>query len=350
VEPSAKDPTIEAAVRALNKGEVPWTLHGRCEYASDPGQWGASLINDAEVMIACLDAAAPESVVEVGAYAGDLTRLLLEWAEGSGARVWAIDPEPQPELVQLDEDRSDLELVQAPSIEALERIPLPQAAVIDGDHNYYTVSEELRLIGEKASGADLPLLMFHDVCWPHARRDSYYIPERIPEEHRQPIVEGAGLFPGESKVRLGGLPYHYAAELEGGPRNGVLTAVEDFVAEREGLRLAVVPAFFGFGVVWHRDAPWAEALAAVVEPLDRNPLLERLEANRVFHLASMHSQMVQAAIAQQRVARQEVVLRRLLESSAFSVAERLSRLRERVGIGRQATVVSKDDVRRAIAD
>jgi hypothetical protein len=350
VESTAKDPTIEAAVRALRNGEVPWTLHSRCEYASDPGQWGASLINDAEVMIACLDAAGPTSVVEVGAYAGDLTRLLLDWAEGSGARIWAIDPDPQPELVQLDDERPDLDLIRATSVEGLEEIPLPQAAVIDGDHNYYTVSEELRLIGEKAFGGDLPLLMFHDVGWPHARRDSYYVPERIPEEHRQPIVQGAGLFPGESKARLGGLPYHFAAREEGGPRNGVLTAVEDFVTEREGLRLAVVPAFFGFGVVWHRDAPWADALAAVVEPLDRNPLLERLEANRVFHLASMHNQMVQAAIAQQRAARQEVVLRRLLESSAFSVAERLSRLRERVGIGRHATVVSKDDVRRALAD
>jgi hypothetical protein len=347
---TAKDPTIDAAVRALNKGEVPWTLHSRCEYASDPGQWGASLINNAEVMVACLDAAAPQSVVEVGAYAGDLTRLLLDWAEGSRARVWAIDPEPQPELVQLDAERSDLHLVRAPSIEALASIPLPEAAVIDGDHNYYTVSEELRLIDEKASGSNMPMLLFHDVCWPHARRDSYYAPERIPEEHRQPIVEGAGLFPGESKVRLGGLPYHFAAEREGGPRNGVLTAVEDFVAERDGLRLAVVPAFFGLGVVWHRDAPWGEAVARVVEPVDRNPLLERLEANRVFHLASMHNQMVQAAIAQQRAARQAVVLRRLLESSAFSVAERLSRLRERVGIGRHATVVSKDDVRRALAD
>ena len=53
--------------------------------------------------------------------------------------------------------------------------------VIDGDHNYYTVSEELRLIGERAAGAELPLLLFHDVCWPHARRDDYFAPELIPE-------------------------------------------------------------------------------------------------------------------------------------------------------------------------
>ena len=54
--------------------------------------------------------------------------------------------------------------------------------IIDGDHNYFTVSEELRLIGERAPGAELPLLLFHDVCWPHGRRDDYFDAELIPEE------------------------------------------------------------------------------------------------------------------------------------------------------------------------
>jgi Methyltransferase domain len=350
VEATAQNPTIQAAVRALIDGEVPWTLNRRCPYESDPAQWGHSLINDVELITACLDGSGARSVVEVGAYAGDLTRLLLDWAEGSGARVWAIDPEPQPELLQLDEARPDLELIRATSLEALQSVPLPDAVVIDGDHNYYTVREELRLLGQKASEGELPLLLFHDVCWPHARRDSYYAPERIPEEHRQPVVTGAHLVPGDPGTRLGGLPYKFAAAREGGPCNGVLTAVEDFVAEGEGLHLALVPAFFGVGVVWHRDARWATAVAEVLEPLDRHPVLERLEANRVFHLASHHQQMAHAAMAQQRLARQEAVLRRLLESSAFSVAERLSRVRERLGIGRQAAVVSKDEVRRALSD
>jgi hypothetical protein len=183
------------------------------------------------------------------------------------------------------------------------------------------------------------------VCWPHARRDSYFSPEAIPDEHRKPMVQGAGLFPGEAGLRPGGLPFTWAAEEEGGPGNGVLTAVEEFVAERDGLRLAIVPAFFGLGVAWHRDASWAGAIADVVDRWDRNPLLERLEANRVFHLASVHVQMVQAALLQQRNARQEALLRELLKSKTFSVAELLSRLRQR---GRPA--YSKEDVRRVLAD
>ena len=63
--------------------------------------------------------------------------------------------------------------------------------IIDGDHNYFTVSEELRLIAERAAGAALPLLLFHDVGWPHARRDDYYAAERIPEADRRPLAGDA---------------------------------------------------------------------------------------------------------------------------------------------------------------
>jgi hypothetical protein len=303
----------------------------------------------AELMLPCLDAVGARSVVEVGAFAGDLTRLLVRWAERSGARVAAVDPSPKDQLVALAEQHGQLELIRATSLEALGRIELPDAMIIDGDHNYHTVSEELRLIAERAGAGALPLLIFHDVAWPHARRDDYFDPELIPEERRHPIAaKGNGIFPGDPGVRADGLPYPKSAAHEGGPRNGVLTAVEDFVATRDDLRLVVVPAFFGLGVVWERSAAWAAELARILDPWDRNPLIERLEANRVHHLAHGYSLQVRLWRLEQRQSRQEAVLARLLKSSAFALAERLSRLRMRAGIAPAESVVSKDEVRRAL--
>jgi Methyltransferase domain len=320
-------------------------------YLNDPDRWGTSLAQMAEIMLPCLDAAGARSVVEVGAFAGDLTRVLVDWAATAGARVGAIDPSPQDALERLAEQHPELDLIRETSVEALPRVELPDAVVIDGDHNYYTVSEELRLIGERAEGAELPLLLFHDVCWPHARRDDYFAPELIPEDFRQPLAGASGgIFPGDEGLRPGGLPYPKSAAREGGERNGVLTAVEDFVASREGLRLAVVPAFFGFGLVWHLSAPWAADVARIVDTWDRHPVFERLEANRVLHLAGKHVRTSELWQAQERLARQEAVLRRLLESSAFSVAERLSRLRAAAGVASEQSVVSKDEIRRALAD
>ena len=62
--------------------------------------------------------------------------------------------------------------------------------MIDGDHNYFTVREELRLIGERAQGAALPLLLFHDVGWPHGRRDDYFDAGAIPR--RGQALAGGG--------------------------------------------------------------------------------------------------------------------------------------------------------------
>lgn len=329
---------------------VPTAMPQHDPYLHDPDRWGVSLSQSAELMLPCLDAAGARSVAEVGAFAGDLTRVLVSWAASSGAAVMAIDPSPQPALVALAEAEPSLELVRETSLDALPHIAMPDAVVIDGDHNWHTVTEELRLIDERCAGGTLPLLLFHDVNWPHARRDDYYAAELIPADRRLPVAGAdGGIFPGEPGLRpSGGLPYPRSAAVEGGPRNGVLTAVEDFVAGREDLRLAVIPSFFGFGVLWSLKAPWADAVAAIVDPWDRHPLLERLEANRVHHLALGHTRLIELWEARERQARQEAVLRRLESSSAFAVADRLARLRRRLGIAPGELAVTKDEIRRAL--
>jgi hypothetical protein len=322
-------------------------------YADPVGSWSTSLANVAEVMVPCIELTGARSVAEIGAYRGDLTRLLVDWAARTGGRVLAIDPSPQPGLVELDAQRDELVLVRDTSVNALPAIDLPDVVVIDGDHNYWTVSEELRLIAKRASGARTPLLMFHDVSWPHAYRDDYFDIGLIPEEYRQPVAgpdRSRGLYPGDPGLRPGGLSYPRSAVSEGGERNGVRTAVEDFVSSHQGLRFARVPAFFGFGVVWHEDAPWADRVAEHMEPWDENPVLERLEANRVRLLADVQAHASELRRLREQQGPREAVLRRLLDSSAFALAERLSRLRDRVGVGRDATVVSKEEIRRALGE
>jgi hypothetical protein len=296
---------------------------------TDPGRWGHSLANLGEIWLPVLDVAAPSTVVEVGAYAGDVTLIVLEWARNSGARVISIDPDPQPSLVALAEQNAELELVRATSLEALRTLPEADAVIIDGDHNYYTVSQELALIAEHAGDAGLPLLLCHDVGWPHARRDSYYALDTIPPEHRQQTIEGGYVFPGEKGLKEGGLIYRWPAVREGGERNGVLTAIEDFLEARDGLRFALVPAFFGLGVIWERQAAYADALETILAPWDRNPLLERLEANRVLHLAAWQLEGGRAAWCGERLEPRNAILRELLESRAFALALAISRLARR---------------------
>jgi hypothetical protein len=297
-----------------------------------------SLAYFGEILFPCLEAVSARSVMEVGAYRGDFTGELLDWAQGAGASVTAVDPEPPPELLRLAERRPELKLIEQESHRALAELPLADAVIIDGDHNYYTVSEELRLISERSDGSPLPLLLLHDVAWPHARRDTYYAPERIPEEHRQPLVRDAHLAPDEPGVAATGIFYRWAAEREGGPKNGVLTAIEDFISARPELRLAVIPAYFGLGVLWSERADWAGEVARIIEPWDSSPMLERLEADRVAHI-------VDRMRLQRGLQRREAMLRRLLDSRAFALAERLSRIKQR-----GTPIFSRQQIRRTLED
>ncbi len=324
----------------------------------EPDRVGYSLANLAELLLACLDAAGARSVIEVGSDRGLLTAKLLEWA-GPERKVVAIDPAPHRELEALERDHPELELIRETSHDVLREIELTDAIILDGDHNYFTLSGELELIGDRAPEVELPLLLFHDVCWPHARRDSYYVPERIPPEHRQPLARDAAIMPGDPGIVETGMRVECAAAHEGGERNGVLTAVEDFLADREDLKLATVPAFFGLGVIWHRSAPWAGQVQETIEAFDRNPLLARLEEHRVEHLIEhlrafdhithMNEELIRNAerLAQQseRIARQEQFLRMLLDSGSFALAEKLSNARNR-----GASPVTRAEIRRVLED
>ncbi len=312
-------------------------------FPTDPDENAASLSNLAEVLFGCLDAIAARTVVEIGAFHGKSTNEMLAWAERAGAKVIAVDPAPQPDLTEIAAGHPELELVEATSHDALPKLPDADAIIIDGDHNYFTLSEELRLISERDPGATMPVLMLHDIGWPLARRDGYYAPDRIPAEHRQPLAFNTFLAPEEPGTLDEGMPFACVAEREGGPANGILTAVEDFLASRPELEFAKVPAFFGFGVIWHRDAPWAAAVAAAVAPWDCNPVLERLEANRVRHMVERYRMTRRLEIATDRLEQADAVLRALEGSRAFAVAEQLSRAH-----GRGRPAFTREDVRRAL--
>jgi hypothetical protein len=156
------------------------------------------------------------------------------------------------------------------------------AYVIDGDHNHWTVLNELRAAYAEGRA---PLTILHDVAWPCARRDQYYAPHSIPEDARLPYSYEKGRDPESSElVEVGGFQaeFEFAVALEeGGERNGVLTAVEDFLSGRPDLEYRQVNAVFGVGYVYPADAPYAARLRELLDPWHGSQLLARIERNRV---------------------------------------------------------------------
>jgi hypothetical protein len=98
---------------------------------------------------------------------------------------------------------------------------------------------------------------------------------------------------------------------------------------QESLRLAVIPIFFGFGVLWPSEAAWAGEVEAILAPYDRHPVLERAEANRVAHLVRGHVDAKEIRELKQQLAKRDELLGRMLQSSALGLAERLSKAKQR---------------------
>src|SRR3954451_21660649 len=108
--------------------------------AGAPQDWDFTLLPFASMISRLLAAVAPEAVIEVGADRGDFTAALLDWAAAAGASVTAIDPEPADELLALATGRPELNLIRSPSPEALDSALPAGAIILDGDHNYWTLT------------------------------------------------------------------------------------------------------------------------------------------------------------------------------------------------------------------
>jgi hypothetical protein len=202
-----------------------------------------------------LRASGARMILEIGAGAGAQTRLALEYCREHDGMLTVIDPAPVLDVGGwMREWGSRLHFVQTPSLEALPSLGGFDVALIDGDHNWYTVIHELRLLSAMTRrDGHAPVLVLHDTGWPYGRRDMYYDPARVPADARQPH-EARGLIPGEDGLVSGGLLGEYLnAARAGGPKNGVLTAVHDFAAETgDRFRLVELPGLHGLAILAER--------------------------------------------------------------------------------------------------
>jgi hypothetical protein len=179
-------------------------------------------------------ALSPTRIVEIGALRGDTTVELLATL-GDDAELHVIDPAPQFDPSEHERRFAGRYVMHRDlSLNVLPQLPPLDLALIDGDHNWFTVHHELRLLdaGARAARRPPPVMVLHDVQWPYGRRDGYYTPEDVPSEWRQPCAFKGLVRGSDALAEEGGLNRHVCNALhEGGPRNGVLTALEDFLAE-----------------------------------------------------------------------------------------------------------------------
>lgn len=245
-----------------------------------------SLSEFRDVILGLIDRLQPKSVLEIGSETGRFTEELVARCTRPGHELITIEPFPAAPLLDLARDSDSFHLFQGLSLAYLTTQPVrSDFLLIDGDHNYFTLYNELRLIaaGWQDAAIEEGVMLLHDVNFPWGRRDCYYDPTRIPAPFLQPHSFELGVTLGSNSAIRGGFRGEgsFAVALhEGGPRNGVRTAIEDFCKEQPRFVYRSIDCVFGLGALTLAGSRADSAVAEAFAPYD-NALVRRLERNRL---------------------------------------------------------------------
>jgi len=197
----------------------------------------------------------PKMMVEIGVDKGENTKNILEYCLDTKCKLISIDPCPDNSVSELEyEYENRFTLIRDLSLNVLPDIEDAQIFFIDGDHNWYTVYNELMVIQDKTK-ENFPLIFLHDVEWPYARRDLYYYPNNIPTENINTFAQrGIDLYSDKLTEEYGFNDGFNNALKFGNAKNGVLTAAEDFLNHTDlDLKFIKIPGFHGLGIIYDQN-------------------------------------------------------------------------------------------------
>jgi len=182
-----------------------------------------SLVNFSPMISFFLELLRPSSICEIGANRCENTIFLMESTEDVGTSIDVVDLKISRECRGI-ESCSRINFFEMPSLQYLKIKNSSELYIIDGDHNYQTVSSELQII---AQNNECKCIILHDTGWPAAYRNFYY--DRCQLVVEEELDSNNLLSPFENNIGRGVLFTSHFSSHEGGERNGVRCAVENFL-------------------------------------------------------------------------------------------------------------------------
>ena len=139
------------------------------------------------------------------------------------------------------------------------------AIFINDDPNWFTVYNELNII--KETNENFPLVFICNNVFPNKKRDSYINPNIIPDEYLNEYSKYLHL---NDKVRIHDNLYH--AKKEFTPKNGVLTAIEDFLKENNNIGIMDIKLLNGITILYPLNSISQIRLSALSEEMENYSL------------------------------------------------------------------------------
>ncbi|MBZ2167085.1 glycosyltransferase [Methanobacterium spitsbergense] len=233
-------------------------------------------------------------IVEIGSDTGINTKNILEYCKDHDAHMTAVDPSPRFDVNGYKAEYGEkFEIFKDLSLNKLSQLKDYDVILVDGDHNWYTVYNELKTIERNFFNKKFPIVFLHDIGWPYARRDLYYNSENIPETYRQPYKK-LGILQGKPDLQEeGGLNSDLNnAVSENTPKNGVLTAIEDFIEESDlNYSFVNIKALFGLGILYPKDKIIDKIVKNTIQSVDLVDFLEKERVKMVIKRSDQRTQI-----------------------------------------------------------
>ncbi|WP_296790763.1 class I SAM-dependent methyltransferase, partial [uncultured Methanobrevibacter sp.] len=227
----------------------------------------------------------PKVIVEVGSDVGLNTEKILNYCEHeNNAKLISIDPSPSYDIGAIKEKYGSKFIpIKDISLNSLKIIEKYDIILIDGDHNWYTVYNELKIIETKFDQKNFPIIILHDTSWPYGRRDLYYNPKTIPSEYLNEYKR-LGMMPNKKELlKYGGANVNLNnATIENTPKNGVLTAIEDFLKQTNlNLNFYKINGFNGLGIIFPENNSFKNFIEKIVYDSDIGEIVEKCYLERI---------------------------------------------------------------------
>ncbi|MDP1552285.1 MAG: glycosyltransferase, partial [Methanobacteriaceae archaeon] len=202
-----------------------------------------------------LDGLNPNTILEIGVDKGENTKNILEYCAKNECKLISIDPFPDSLVSELEYNyKNEFTLLRDLSLNVLPNMENAQVFFIDGDHNWYTVYNELLCIENKKDPI-FPLIFLHDIEWPDDYRDLYYNSADIPPKYRHDYAKKGVELNHVNLLEDGGFNASFNnALVSGTAKNGVFTAIIDFLNQSKyDLKFIKIKGFHGLGIIYDEN-------------------------------------------------------------------------------------------------
>jgi len=274
-------------------------------------------------------------IIEIGSDYGVNTKNILEYCLKENKKMVAIDPNPKFDLDEFNEIYGDkFKLYQDLSLLILPSLKDYDCVLVDGDHNWYTVYNELKII-ENSADKEFPLVFLHDIYWPYGRRDLYYDPETIPDKYLNPYKKEA-IDINTDTLANNGLNGHLNNALNSNTKhNGVLTAIEDFMEGSDfDLNFIKINAFHGLGILYEKNSKLKKIIESVIA---EGNLLELVEKNYLTKIINLQNDVKSLRGIKSS-------LEKVNEDNVLEIGRKDDEIRELIGVKESLEKVNEDNV------